>query len=826
MTTTMKLKGMAVLVAAVSTGASLRSFASDDYIDTANGTYTALEYIKGNGSAVIITDFTPAGDDKVVTRFMPVTVTGTEFLFCTRNNKSSGADNSFCGLRNGTNIRIYRYHISRHATCSTTTLAANNEYLLAADFSKGGMPNKGVEINGTEQAITCDAANMLGITSYPPAGKLVLLAGHNAGSSVSAETSFSYQARLRLYYFQLYASDGTLKHNLMPAKRNSDDKYGLFDTRCGVFYPQSAGTPFVAAEQGGWTSPVTGVCKKWIGRGDGVSMSDGANWDSGVAPGDGDNLDFTLAPPNAEINADISGVTFGKLWIGDGDIPAFTGSMTVSVCNNRAKIADNASITFAAEDYTWRGTGNCWGDADAWEFDDAAATWTDGNNAIFTNAGATATLAADVTANSLDFSANAVIDGEGVIAAPLVSISSGVTAAIHAPTADLLVKTGAGALILSQDRSDATTLAEGTLALSGTASLYWPNFTLGTDPAKPVRLEFGPTATVSGIGTSETWNIGARTNIVSVLSKAGGNWTNNNIVVGSASGAVTTFLNEGGDLMARNYFRIGDDGASGSTLVVSGGTAGSSSSESRRVVVGYTSEGTLVVTNSGVFSANKSLFVAYGADGTVNVSNGGLVHSGADIVFHFNDATVRGVVNLGEGGVIEAGCVYSYRSGGSATFNLDGGTFRQNGTNSRFFTANDDATAIDVTVSENGGTLDNNGFDVVLPRTITGAGSLAFSGSGTTTVSADQSYAGTTTVKSGTTLSATGVAFAGAIVFENGAAVAPPSIPDGEHSVLVLHAASYAGVDLLPRGEHGNRFYVKDGWLAYGNPPGLVISLR
>ena len=92
MTTTMKLKGMAVLVAAVATGASLRSFASDDYIDTANGTYTALEYIKGNGSAVIITDFTPAGDDKVVTRFMPVTVKSdtTEFLFCTRNIRIGG----------------------------------------------------------------------------------------------------------------------------------------------------------------------------------------------------------------------------------------------------------------------------------------------------------------------------------------------------------------------------------------------------------------------------------------------------------------------------------------------------------------------------------------------------------------------------------------------------------------------------------------------------------------------------------------------------------------------------------------------------------------
>ena len=746
--------GRAVLVAAgvFTVGAVLTASAADDWTDANNVTYTALKSIKGNGDGqgYLVTDIVPNCTNIVMMKFKPVSASSA--LFCARDKdakKQFACYHSYSSSKNS--IRIDR---DTSQQTSTSTVSTSSDYLFVADY---GRKTATIVQSGLNTDLFGKALG--GNDTYDVGSPLVFFAMHKNCSG------YGNYGRDYIYYFELYDSNTNLTHCLLPAMCNSDSVYGFYDTRTGTFHPQSSGSAFTPVAR---TVTVTGTCKKWIGRGADNKMSTDANWEGGVAPGDGDNLDFTLAPPLAEINADITGVTFGKLWIDDGDIPTFTGSLTVSGCNNRAKVAGNTSVVFLAGNYTWRGTETNWGDADAWTLDNAAATWADNNNAIFNTADATATLTADAEANSLAFNQNATVAGSATLTVPTVSVAADVSATISAPTAGALAKIGAGTLTLTENRTDAaTTLSEGTLALTGTASLDWSKFTFGTDPAKPVRLDFGPEATVSGIAASATWNVGDCASITSVLFKAGGNWANKHFTVGRASGAVTTFINAGGDMMAESYFMIGHDGASASTVVVSGGTVGSTSSSSLHVIVGTASEGTLVVTNSGVFSAKLSLSVAHNANGTVNVSDGGFVHAGGDIVFHYGNANGRGAINLGRGGVIEAGRAYSYRSG-LASFNFDGGTYRQIG-NKDFFDANDTGGAIDVTVSENGGMLDNNGFTVGLPRTITGAGGITLIGSGTTTVSADQSYLGTTTVSNGTTLAVSGgVTFAGPVVFAAG----------------------------------------------------------
>ena len=714
--------------------------------------YTALKSIKGANSGYVVTGITPLCTDIVKMKFQPVAAVGA--LFCARNASASGMFTCYHSSTDGS-IRIDRGAVSSsNQKTSNSKVLTGNDYLLTADYGKKTativLSGGGVDLFGKALG---------GADTYTVGSTLVLFAMH---SNLKNYSSFGTDY---IYYFELYDSSGNLKHCLLPAQRNTDSVYGFYDTRTGTFYPQSGGT-FTAAER---TVTVTGNCKKWIGRGADNKMSTPENWEGGVAPGDGDNLDFTLAAPLAEINADISGVTFGKLWIDDGDIPSFTGSLAVSSCNDSRARAMPA-IILPADDYIWNGgAAENWNTAGAWSFDNAAVTWADNNNAIFNTANATATLTANAEANSLAFNADATIDGSATITVPAVSVDSGVSATISAPTAGALAKIGAGTLTLTENRTDAaTTLSEGTLALSGTASLDWTKFTFGTDPAKPVMLDFGPRATLSGIGASAACKIGGVANVTSTVHKAGGDWEFHDFILGNASGAVTTFLNDGGNLMAKDYFRIGDRGSA--TFVVSGGTVGSSSSDSKRVFVGYTGEGTLVVTNGGVFSANQSLFVARSANGTINVADRGCVHAGADIVFNYNNTDGRGVVNLGRGGVVEA--KRAYRSNvGSSSFNFDGGTFRRLAAGD-FFAANNDAAAIDVTVSANGGTLDNNGFAVGLPRTITGAGGMTLSGSGTTTVSADQSYKGTTTVSNETTLSVSGgVTFAGPVVFNEDSAL-------------------------------------------------------
>jgi len=731
-------------------------------------TYTALRSLKGANSGYVATDITPLCTDIVKMKFQPVAAAGA--LFCARDASASGMFTCYHSTADGS-IRIDRgANSTSNQKTSNSKVSTGNDYLLTADY---GNKTATIVLSGGGADLFGKALG--GADTYNVGSHLVLFALHKNLASVGTYGT-DY-----IYYFELYDSSGDLTHCLLPAQCDSNSTYGFYDTRTGTFYPQSGGALTAAAR----TVNVTDTCKKWTGRGDGVSMSQGANWEGGVAPGDGDNLDFTLAPPLAEINADITGVTFGKLWIDDGDIPAFTGSMSVSDCNNRAKVAGNTSVVFPAGNYTWRGTETNWGDADAWTFDNVAATWADGNNAIFSTANATATLAADVAANSLAFNANATIGGASTLTVPSVSVASGVSATISAPTAGALTKTGAGTLALSQDRSAVTTLAEGTLAFTGTATLDWSTFTLGTDSAKPVTLEFGPTAAFSSIPS--TWKIGNAANITSTIVKAGGNWTTpTHIVIGNASGASTTFINESGNFTSSGNFRVGDNGSA--TLVVNGGTAGSTSSSSTQVFVGYTGEGTLVVTNGGVLSANQSLFVARSANGTINVADGGRVHAGADLVFNYGNAAGNGVVNLGSGGVVEAKRAYRGNAG-SSTFNFDGGTFRRLAAGD-FFAANNDAAAIDVTVSANGGTLDNNGFAVGLPRTMTGAGGITLIGSGKTTVSADQSYLGTTTVSNGTTLAVSGgVTFAGPVAFAAGSAL---DIADYVGGVTPLTSTSLA----------------------------------
>ena len=153
-------------------------------------------------------------------------------------------------------------------------------------------------------------------------------------------------------------------------------------------------------------------------------------------------------------------------------------------------VGGNIVLTIVAEDYTWNGTGTNWGDDGAWTKGGAAATWADGNNAIFNTASATATLAANASPAKIDFSADATVDGVATLTVPSVSVAQGVSATVTAPTAGGIEKTGAGALALGASRTEQTTVTEGTLKVLSGATVDPAKLTLGTDAAKPVALDY------------------------------------------------------------------------------------------------------------------------------------------------------------------------------------------------------------------------------------------------------------------------------------------------------------------------------------------------
>ena len=501
------------------------------------------------------------------------------------------------------------------------------------------------------------------------------------------------------------------------------------------------------------------------------------------------------------------------------DFVQFVGT-DAALCEKHLS-ADGKTISVmksSNSDYIWNGGAAAnWGDSFAWTFDNVAATWADGNNAIFSTANAMVTLAADASADSAMFRENTtIVAGGGTLTVPTVFVAEGVSATIAAPISGALEKVGAGALTVSNRTDSATTLSEGTLAICNGASLDWTKLTLGTDAAKPVALDFAPNATLSGFTTQLF--IGVVPNITATLRKSGGNWSViGSLCVGRASGAVTTFLHEGGMLAVSDYFSVGGaTGAGHSMMVVSGGTVYSSAS-AERVTIGAVSAGSVVVTNNGTLSAVAPLAVSSSGAGFLDVMDGGTVMAKA---LHIGGlGLANGTVNLAGGGTIELRGSVTNRIGiGQGTFNFNGGTLRA-GAACTLIAAHNKLT---VNVLANGGIIDNGGYAIAINKGMVGEGGITLKGAGTTTFFVDQGYEGATTIKSGTTLSASGRTFAGPVVFESGANVVAPDVPEGKSSVVVMTAASFTGAELLPK-VGDKQFFVKGSRLMFGKEAGFMM---
>ncbi|MBR3776959.1 MAG: hypothetical protein IKL02_05120 [Kiritimatiellae bacterium] len=495
----------AALILSAAICALMISARAADWTDANNATYTALKSINGGGSGYIATDFKPAGTDTVKFKFKPSTVNGNDCIYCSRYFDGGYMKKQFCGFRIDSAFRVdtHDHYKSGKTTykqqfsCDTTKpLTSGTEYTLSADYY-----NAVVTINGTMQTLTTSPASdkMAASSSSPfnPGSILVLLASHNSSSANAASadtlTEIGNKATCDLYYFQLWSYEGALSHNFMPAVRDSNSVTGLYDTVTQKFYPATGGTltgaAYDASERAG---------KKWTGAGGDNKMSTAANWEGGVAPQAGDSLDFTIAAPFAAIVADID-ATFGKIYLGAGDLPAFSGTLAATAINDLTRMQAYATategFTFTLEapsgqDFTWNGgTAANWNTTDAsWLYNSAASVWYEYNNAIFNTAGATATLIKDAKANSLVFNQNATVDGSETLTVPFVAVATDVSATISALTDGALTKTGAGTLTLTQNRTAATTVTEGTLTMDGATIA---DLTLGTDSGAPVTFDYG-----------------------------------------------------------------------------------------------------------------------------------------------------------------------------------------------------------------------------------------------------------------------------------------------------------------------------------------------
>ncbi|WP_156471660.1 autotransporter-associated beta strand repeat-containing protein, partial [Snodgrassella sp. CFCC 13594] len=152
--------------------------------------------------------------------------------------------------------------------------------------------------------------------------------------------------------------------------------------------------------------------------------------------------------------------------------------------------------------------------------------------------------------------------------------------------------------------------------------------------------------------------------------------------------------------------------------------------------------GAINVTNTGsTLSVADTLYVNASGTGTVTVGDGGTIVVGNQLSFGDGSALSgkSGTFNLNKGGTLAVGGndgIVANVGQGSYTMNLAGGTLAV--TNADLTTSVDMTTAEDTTSTINTGSL-----NALLSGSITGAGNLNKTGTGTLTLTGDNSYGDT-----------------------------------------------------------------------------------
>ena len=177
------------------------------------------------------------------------------------------------------------------------------------------------------------------------------------------------------------------------------------------------------------------------------------------------------------------------------------------------------------------------------------------------------------------------------------------------------------------------------------------------------------------------------------------------------------------------------------------------------------SEGTLALTGSGQTTAWGNLAFSTENAVTLRVADGAtLTHSGSAL-YLANDAGQSVTMSIDDRGTVEVRNLYYGDGTGTVVFN--GGTLKANQDYSNY--GGLIGENLTVSITENGGTIDNGGYDILVSKDLNGA--MSFTGSGTTTIGVDQSATGSMTVDGGTVALNPGLTVARPVTVAAGAAL-------------------------------------------------------
>ena len=190
---------------------------------------------------------------------------------------------------------------------------------------------------------------------------------------------------------------------------------------------------------------------------------------------------------------------------------------------------------------------------------------------------------------------------------------------------------------------------------------------------------------------------------------------------------------------------VGQNG-DGTLKIEDGGSLSVLSTSASYIGQNNNSKGGIEV-NGGNASFKGNINVGNSSTGTLTINGGTLeVASGKEIYVGYNSGKT-GTVNL-NGGTLKTKCIK--KNSGNGYLNFAGGTLQANADNNTDFIG---ALTGTVNINSGGGTIDVNGHDVKIAKTIDGAGAMTFKGGGTITFAHNCNHEGVTTIELGTKVS-------------------------------------------------------------------------
>jgi len=189
--------------------------------------YTQLEYIQSTGAQYINTGFAPNQDTRVVMEFLVPDLDSSDWVFGARAGMN---DRAFAFLYNRVNGGEMRQDYGYYNTNHSGPAAIYGQKIMV-DMNKN-------HCDVYNESGTKYWENDLGSSSFQAPYQLVF-------PGIVDSSGYGSPAKLLIYSFKLY-DNGTLIRDYVPAKRNSDNAIGMYDTVNDTFYPNAGTGTFTA----------------------------------------------------------------------------------------------------------------------------------------------------------------------------------------------------------------------------------------------------------------------------------------------------------------------------------------------------------------------------------------------------------------------------------------------------------------------------------------------------------------------------------------------------------------------------------------------------